>query len=80
MPYVGSTKSLSGHALGAAGVHEAIYSLLMMRDEFLAESVCINRIYSYCICIYIVYLYTCTYIGLTRLHMCIYSIYLDVHI
>ena len=32
MPYVGSTKSLSGHALGAAGVHEAIYSLLMMRD------------------------------------------------
>lgn len=38
-PYVGSTKSLSGHALGAAGVHEAIYSLLMMRDDFLAESV-----------------------------------------
>ena len=30
-PYVGSTKSLSGHALGAAGVHEAIYSLLMLR-------------------------------------------------
>lgn len=29
-PYVGSTKSLSGHALGAAGVHEAIYSLLMI--------------------------------------------------
>ena len=38
MPYVGSTKSLSGHALGAAGVHEAIYSLLMVRDGFLAES------------------------------------------
>jgi 3-oxoacyl-(acyl-carrier-protein) synthase len=38
-PYVGSTKSLSGHALGAAGVHEAIYSLIMMRDGFLAESV-----------------------------------------
>ena len=31
-PYVGSTKSLSGHALGAAGVHEAIYSLLMVGD------------------------------------------------
>ena len=37
-PFVGSTKSLSGHALGAAGVHEAIYSLLMVRDGFLAES------------------------------------------
>jgi len=37
-PKVGSTKSLSGHALGAAGVHEAIYSLLMMENEFLAES------------------------------------------
>merc|ERR1719454_1957919 len=42
MPYVGSTKSLSGHALGAAGVHEAIYSLLMVRDGFLAESANIN--------------------------------------
>jgi len=41
-PYVGSTKSLSGHALGAAGVHEAIYSLLMLRDGFLAESANIN--------------------------------------
>ena len=41
-PYVGSTKSLSGHALGAAGVHEAIYSLLMVRDGFLAESANIN--------------------------------------
>lgn len=37
-PKVGSTKSLSGHALGAAGVHEAIYSLLMMENGFLAES------------------------------------------
>jgi len=37
-PFVGSTKSLSGHALGAAGVHEAIYSLLMMENDFLAES------------------------------------------
>merc|ERR1711968_396753 len=42
MPYVGSTKSLSGHALGAAGVHEAIYSLLMLNRGFLAESANIN--------------------------------------
>jgi len=37
-PYIGSTKSLSGHSLGAAGVHEAIYSLLMMDRGFYAES------------------------------------------
>merc|ERR1712061_237767 len=37
-PFVGSTKSLSGHALGAAGVHEAIYCLLMADRGFLAES------------------------------------------
>lgn len=43
-PYVGSTKSLSGHALGAAGVHEAIYSLIMMRDDFLAESANIKEL------------------------------------
>ena len=39
IPYIGSTKSLSGHALGAAGVNEAIYSLLMLGNDFLAESV-----------------------------------------
>jgi 3-oxoacyl-[acyl-carrier-protein] synthase-1 len=43
-PFVGSTKSLSGHALGAAGVHEAIYSLLMLKDGFLAESANINEL------------------------------------
>ncbi|KAJ8601155.1 hypothetical protein CTAYLR_008491 [Chrysophaeum taylorii] len=37
-PHIGSTKSLSGHALSVAGVHEAIYSLLMMDRGFLAES------------------------------------------
>lgn len=37
-PMVGSTKSLSGHALGAAGVHEAIYSILMMKHDFMAQS------------------------------------------
>mmetsp|Transcript_3080 Transcript_3080/g.5047 ORF Transcript_3080/g.5047 Transcript_3080/m.5047 type:complete len:468 (-) Transcript_3080:177-1580(-) len=44
MPNVGSTKSLSGHALGAAGVHEAIYTLLMMDNEFMAESANINEL------------------------------------
>jgi len=38
IPNIGSTKSLSGHALSVAGVHEAIYSLLMMNRNFLAES------------------------------------------
>jgi 3-oxoacyl-[acyl-carrier-protein] synthase-1 len=37
-PPVSSTKSLSGHSLGAAGVQEAIYALLMMRDNFIAGS------------------------------------------
>jgi len=37
-PNIGSTKSLSGHSLGAAGVHEAIYSLLMLDRGFLAQS------------------------------------------
>jgi len=41
-PNVGSTKSLSGHALGAAGVHEAIYTILMMNNKFMAESANIN--------------------------------------
>ena len=43
-PQVGSTKSLSGHALGAAGVHEAIYSILMMNNDFMAESANIEEL------------------------------------
>lgn len=43
-PWVGSTKSLSGHALGAAGVHEAIYTLLMMDNDFMAESANIDEL------------------------------------
>jgi 3-oxoacyl-[acyl-carrier-protein] synthase-1 len=43
-PNVGSTKSLSGHALGAAGVHEAIYTLIMMDNDFMAESANINEL------------------------------------
>lgn len=38
IPFISATKSLSGHALGAAGVHEAIYSLIMMKERFLAAS------------------------------------------
>jgi len=38
MPHISSTKSLTGHAQGAAGVHEAIYSLLMLEHDFLSVS------------------------------------------
>lgn len=38
MPKISSTKSLSGHSLGAAGVHEIIYCLLMMENNFIAAS------------------------------------------
>jgi 3-oxoacyl-[acyl-carrier-protein] synthase-1 len=44
MPPVNSTKSLTGHSLGAAGVHEAIYSLLQLRNGFIAESAHIDEI------------------------------------
>ncbi len=44
IPPVSSTKSLSGHSLGAAGVHEAIYSLLMMQHGFIAASANIENL------------------------------------
>ena len=44
LPLIGSTKSLSGHALGAAGVNESIYSLLMLQNNFVAESVNIENL------------------------------------
>ena len=43
-PWIGSTKSLSGHSLGAAGVQEAIYSLLMMQHDFIAASANIDNL------------------------------------
>ena len=44
IPVISSTKSLSGHALGAAGVNEAIYSLLMLEHDFICESANIQEI------------------------------------
>ena len=44
VPPLSSTKALSGHSLGAASVHEAIYCLLMMRDGFIAGSANIERL------------------------------------
>ena len=44
VPPLSSTKALSGHSLGAASVHEAIYCLLMMRDGFVAGSANIGEL------------------------------------
>ncbi len=44
VPWVSSTKSLTGHALGAAGVNEAIYSLLMQQENFLSASANITQL------------------------------------
>ena len=44
MPKISSTKSLTGHSLGATGVHEAIYCLLMMNNNFLSGSANINSL------------------------------------
>jgi len=43
-PLISSTKSLTGHSLGAAGVQESIYSLLMMKEGFIAASANIDNI------------------------------------
>lgn len=43
VPPVSSTKSLSGHSLGAAGVHEAIYCLLMLEEQFIAGTANLNE-------------------------------------
>jgi 3-oxoacyl-[acyl-carrier-protein] synthase I len=44
MPAISATKSLTGHSLGAAGVQEAIYSLLMMKNGFICESANIDTL------------------------------------
>jgi 3-oxoacyl-[acyl-carrier-protein] synthase-1 len=44
IPFITSTKSLSGHALGAAGVHEAVYSLIMQENNFIAASANITEL------------------------------------
>ena len=44
IPHFNSTKSLTGHSLGAAGVQESIYSLLMMDNNFICESVNIEEL------------------------------------
>jgi 3-oxoacyl-[acyl-carrier-protein] synthase-1 len=43
-PAISATKAMTGHALGAAGVHEAIYSLLMMEHKFIAPSVNVDQL------------------------------------
>jgi 3-oxoacyl-[acyl-carrier-protein] synthase-1 len=44
MPPISATKSLTGHSQGAAGVHEAIYSLLMLNNKFICESANIEEL------------------------------------
>jgi len=43
-PPMSATKSLTGHALGAAGVNEAIYSILMMENDFIAPSINVDNL------------------------------------
>jgi 3-oxoacyl-[acyl-carrier-protein] synthase-1 len=44
MPFISSTKSMTGHSLGATGVQETIYSLLMMKHDFVAPSINIETL------------------------------------
>ena len=43
-PVIGSTKSMTGHSLGATGAQEAIYSILMMQENFIAPSINIDNL------------------------------------
>ena len=44
MPLISSTKSQTGHSLGAAGVHELIYSLIMMQHGFIAPTINLENV------------------------------------
>ena len=44
IPTISSTKSLTGHSLGATGVHESIYSILMMKNSFISVSANIENL------------------------------------
>lgn len=48
IPKISSTKSMSGHSLGAAGVHEFIYSLCMLENDFIAPSINIDNLDPLC--------------------------------
>ena len=48
IPKISSTKSMSGHSLGAAGVHEFIYSLMMLEHDFIAPSINIDNLDEQC--------------------------------
>lgn len=48
-PPISSTKSMTGHALGAAGVNEAIFSILMMQNDFIAPSINIDKLDERCL-------------------------------
>jgi 3-oxoacyl-[acyl-carrier-protein] synthase-1 len=44
LPFVSSTKSMTGHSQGATGAHEAVYSLLMMKHDFVAPSINVENL------------------------------------
>ncbi len=48
VPNISSTKSMSGHSLGAAGVHEFIYSLMMLENDFICSSINIDNLDAEC--------------------------------
>ena len=44
IPMISSTKSMTGHSLGATGAHEAIYSIMMINEDFIAPSINIESL------------------------------------